>query len=833
MSRLQPLEFQQDHIAALVDRMMALKAQYDRLAGQVDAAADVRRNAACVLLQAPTGIGKTLMACDVLSQFSAQERVLWLWFAPFAGLVAQAQATIARQAPNLVRLSPEADRRLQTLVPGAIFVLTWQTVAARSRDSRIARTSGDAGVSMDDLMQLARQEGLRIGVVVDEAHHGFVRATQATQFFSQVIAPDYVLLMTATPRDQDVGRFSQLTGYRLGGPEEWATVSRSEGVDAELLKRSVKAARFIARNQDEAQLVAYEEVALRECAAMHRTIKQTLAHAGVDLVPLMLVQVPNGGEELRKARDYLVRQLGFAEEAVKAHTADEPDPNLAALADDPQVEVILFKMAIATGFDAPRAFTLAALRGARDEAFGVQVVGRIMRVHRLLQGRLKQLPPMLSFGYVFLANSEAQEGLVGAANLINQIPGHITSASPSTVITIVADEPQVQVVRPWESLSLFGRSQLPVGSTSPAAAAAAPAEQERPATEIPAPEQPPLFADLLAQGRTPEQALFSTQPGQRSVLVDALVLETQTSAKRYRRRAEVPSEFVTEALPERPEDFEERLVAHIDFRPVLGDRTARRSRLIQRTTDLFDGQDPDDQEVWGTLSPVAIAERARQLAFAFDDVDRREFLAALKARFRQTLLDQGHEPPDSPEELTRQLELVLVRNPGLIRAAYKRVRAAQVATRPVRLRDVLESDEPLPPSRRNAYGVFPPMGVEERAFAQLLDTAPEVTWWHRNPVRNPDSVALYSWAEGPGFFPDFLVGVEGRPAGEGPALTELKGPHLLEYDKAKAGAAHPIYGRVFMVGKTEAARDYRLWRLTTAGALVDDGPFEPHRLRYN
>lgn len=835
MSRLQPLPFQQDHVTALHERFRALKRQYDALAGQTAQIDEVRRNSACVLMQAPTGVGKTLMACEFMSRFSAEERILWLWFAPFSGLVTQADVTIARQAPELPRLNVGSDRRVQALSSGAVFVLTWQTVAARSRESRIARTSGDSGLALDDLIELARGEDLRIGVIVDEAHHGFVRAPQASQFFGDVIRPDYVLLMTATPRDSDVGRFSQATGYRLGTAEEWATVTRAEGVEAQLLKRSVKAARFIARNEDERQLIAYEELALNECAAMHNAIKRTLRESGVDLVPLMLVQVPNGGDELRKAREHLVQRLGFADAAVKAHTADEPDPHLAALADDPQVEVILFKMAIATGFDAPRAFTLAALRGTRDVDFGVQVVGRIMRVHRLLQGKRQQLPAMLSFGYVFLANSEAQEGLISAASQINAIPNHLASATPSTVITVVADDPVVQVVRPGQTLALFGAGGLPRSGgetpqrrhddaeSSPALSASADTRGED--------AQPALFGDLPAG--QPASSIFAQGPTDSSALTRAFELDAQQPPKRYSRKPQVPAQFVTEALPERPADFEDRLVAHIDFSPILGDRLRVRSRVTQRTTDLFDAGQIEDRDVWATVSPVAIAERARQLAFAFDDVDRREFLQALKARFRATLLEQGHELPPNEEDLTRQLELVLVRNPGLVRGAYKRVRAAQVLTQTVQLREVLESDLPLPPARRNAYGVFPPMREEERGFAEMLDTSDEVNWWHRNPVRNPDSIALYSWAEGPGFFPDFLIGVQGRPENEGPALTELKGPHLLEFDKLKAGAVHPRYGRVFMVGKQDAASDYRLWRLSNSGVLVDDGPFELQRLRYS
>ena len=92
----------------------------------------------------------------------------------------------------------------------------------------------------------------------------------------------------------------------LGTPDEWATITRQEGIQAGLLKHGVKTARFIAPNEDDSQLVNFEEVALTECAAMHRHIKQVLADTGVKLTPLMLVQVPNGGAAIEKSRQYLV-----------------------------------------------------------------------------------------------------------------------------------------------------------------------------------------------------------------------------------------------------------------------------------------------------------------------------------------------------------------------------------------------------------------------------------------------------------------------------------------------------------------------------------------------
>jgi len=54
-----------------------------------------------LLLEAPTGAGKTLIAGHIVERFSASETVVWFWFAPFKGLTGQTASTLRAELPGL------------------------------------------------------------------------------------------------------------------------------------------------------------------------------------------------------------------------------------------------------------------------------------------------------------------------------------------------------------------------------------------------------------------------------------------------------------------------------------------------------------------------------------------------------------------------------------------------------------------------------------------------------------------------------------------------------------------------------------------------------------
>lgn len=111
---------------------------------------------------------------------------------------------------------------------------------------------------------------------------------------------------------------------------------------------------------------------------------------GSGVKPLVLVQLPNDGEkasELDKTKlDHteriLAESFGITRENGKLAVwlSDDKTDNLEGIEDwSSAAEVLIFKQAIAIGWDCPRAQILVMFREIRSFTFSIQVIGRILR----------------------------------------------------------------------------------------------------------------------------------------------------------------------------------------------------------------------------------------------------------------------------------------------------------------------------------------------------------------------------------------------------------------------------------------------------------------------
>lgn len=749
-----------------------------------------------VLLEAPTGAGKTLVAGHIIEAFSAAESVIWFWFAPFKGVTGQTASTLRAELPGLRLRELSDDRQASVSRSGDVFVTTWQTVATKVKDSRNVNRPGEQDLTVEELVAAVRQRKLRIGVVVDEAHHGFFTSgaeTQAMRFFREVLRPEYTILVTATPDDADIKRFqASLGNTRLNR----ITISRREPVDEGLIKDGVKCVAYFAPSGQEA-LVDYEQVVLREGVALHKKLKDDLKKLGIDLTPLLLVQVDSKDKSVERAKERLLA-LGFTETQVAVHTAEEPDSGLLALANDEARQVLVFKMAVALGFDAPRASILVSMRAARDEDFGVQLIGRILRIHRRLQARAraKTLPVSLRYGYVLLAVADAQTGLDLAGQRINKLQTEYAKVSPTTAIVRMGGQAHVQVLGDDGQIRLLPVA-LPPGFPAPPSETLALGEVE----PAPAESYSGFTLELLTGGYTPQDLTPpDARPTQRTPLAPGLRTPRGWS---YILRPGVPRRFKTQIISPDSEVTEEECAQKfiLSSREILHAAFAN-VRLQKRTLELFTHQIELDFTN-AAMDPDHAARIAYKVLTNDESFDARELRRALLRKLKSTLAELEMDQADNEDQLSHMLNVILCARPDLLHAAQKAALAKHFEVEQTQegLPSALESESALPISRLNVYGVMPAgLNTWEQPFAELLDrdAVNIVQWWHRNPPRKPWSVQVVL-DNGRGFFPDFVIGVEGRRTEDGGLLADPKFAFEITQEKPKSYAQHPVYGRVLIL----------------------------------
>jgi len=822
-----PKGFQQAAIDSAVTVLSSCLSDAKKIKGTANEKASrelLFANRGCILIAAPTGTGKTLMAGNVIEQLALKHKIIWFWFAPFAGLIEQTIKAIRTECRNLRVKDPVMERTLENLRSGDIFVTTWQSVAVANLESRKIRQESETMMSLDTLIDQAKALGFHIGAIIDESHHSFRGQTQASTFFHDVLEPSVAILATATPKDHDIDDFTRRNGIKKLNK---ISIARSHGVDANLIKKGVKVAVFKAPQAGTEGLINFEQTAVRCGVAAHKRIKDQLAERQLSVIPLLLIQFD-------KDKDHIVgwlKDLGFSEDSIRVHTAKEPDKDLMTLAHDERVEVLLFKMAVATGFDAPRAFTLVSLRTSRDPDFGTQIVGRIMRVDRRLQP-IQDLPEALKYGFVFLAYNEAQAGLSTAANRINAIKDELAEITDNIAIVAVGNEEPI--AHPAE------KGQLPVYIPEPSTNTDTNTEnqtsQVNKATES-AEQQVLEGFGLVAQEWDKGEAAPAVVTGRRPPVQfggHSYSLSTELNFPRVFRRAIIAPDQ-TNLLAE--------VVSLFRFDDSLINVAQQSAmRILMEQTEIFGNSKDRPEEIQALLAQKEV-DRAAQLTLEFANkdglLDIRKLHEALENQLSIEFGKRGLVHLQTKEQLRAGVNKILALKKTSLKAAI-----IEATKRHVEVQDAdsipekISSDTQLAGSRLNVYGVYPSdLNPWERAFAEELDNdmSGAVLWWHRNPPRKPYSVGipLPGQEKQKNFFPDFIVGINGRTRGTGILLVETKRDLNDEGGNAQAKSQieHPEYKKVmmlywereerWMVVEYDAAQDKNvLDRVWTTGLMV-------------
>lgn len=380
-----------------------------------------------IVFEAPTGGGKTVMACQTLANLvdelkdrgdSRYQEVAFIWIAP-RKLHLQSYNSLKGAFSETRKLHPVMFDELEQsegIQPGEILFVNWESV---NKENNVMVRESESSASLYEIARRTQEESnLPIIVVIDEEHMFWSKTADKSAAVLERINPAVEIRISATPKTQK--------------PDEIVRVYRQDVIAAEMIKKEV------VLNPD-IELDFREERTLNQnlieaALAKRNQIAEAYKELNVDINPLLLIQLPNDTKEAMTADDqavaeqvktYLSAMRGITEEngLLAVWLANEKS-NLAGLErPNNMTQVLLFKEAIALGWDCPRAAVLLIFRKLQSDHFTIQTVGRILRMPEQ-----KHYPKeLLNTGYVYTDIAKDKIQIVAAdANYIlnNTITAH-------------------------------------------------------------------------------------------------------------------------------------------------------------------------------------------------------------------------------------------------------------------------------------------------------------------------------------------------------------------------------------------------------------------------
>lgn len=346
-----------------------------------------------IVFKAPTGSGKTVMASALLDDLKSELETkfmecAYIWIAPNK-LHIQSYMSFRNFFSETRSLRPvmfdDADVT-EGLRPGEVLFLNWESI---NKENAVIIRDNEQNRTLRQLTRRTKEKGLPILVVIDEEHMFAGKNAKKSEMVLKIIDPKIELRVSATPqtggcttvevpRDKVIAEEMIKKGIELN-PQVTGSFSMDLTMNIQLLEQALERRNNLAR--------AYHE------------------H---NINPLLLIQLPNDSKDtldteekslVQEIEQYLGTKHNItADNGKLAVWLSDRKDNVAGLEkSDNLAEVLLFKQAIALGWDCPRASVLLIFRDIKSKTFTAQTVGRILRMPQ----QQHYTNDALNYGYVF------------------------------------------------------------------------------------------------------------------------------------------------------------------------------------------------------------------------------------------------------------------------------------------------------------------------------------------------------------------------------------------------------------------------------------------------
>jgi type III restriction enzyme len=332
-----------------------------------------------IIFQSPTGSGKTFMMTQYIAQLVDEikdQDLCFLWLSPGKGsLHEQSFRSLKKEFdgfPVVYLLEEEFMGSRRTIDKNEVVVGNWEKLSnkdGKTSEWKSKLMKDKETVNFRELIENTRNAGTKIILIIDESHSRD-KAERAFELRNEIIKPDLTIEMSATPTSVEF--------------DEKVTVQPADVIEEGMIKKEIIVNKDIDKIGDDDS--TSQKLILGAAYHKRLEIKKEYEERGIDINPLVLVQIPNT-EAGKDKQDFIEEFLGEKginkdNHKLSVWTTEEKvnqEKELITKNDD-TVEFLIFKQAVDTGWDCPRAHILVGFREIQSMVFKIQVVGRIIRM---------------------------------------------------------------------------------------------------------------------------------------------------------------------------------------------------------------------------------------------------------------------------------------------------------------------------------------------------------------------------------------------------------------------------------------------------------------------
>jgi type III restriction enzyme len=364
-----------------------------------------------LVFKAPTGSGKTIMMVEFLKQLvddrEVRQSVSFIWTAP-RQLHIQSREKLENyfERSRALKCSFFEDLDDRKISENEILFFNWESI---NKTDNVYIRDNEQDFNLSKVLERTKEEGREIILIIDEAHHH--ATSEISQGLIRMIEPKLTIEVSATPIIKD--------------PDEMVSVPL-EAVKAEgMIKKAIilndKFVNLIERGKIVSSLSkSSDEIVIDAALIKREELIESYKKEKTNINPLVLIQLPDKIGQAEDEHKHLV--LRILKDRFKISTdngrlaiwlSGEHINKEEVEKSDSAVEVLIFKQAIALGWDCPRAQILVLFRQWHSPVFSIQTVGRIMRMPEPDKGYYKS--DVLNYSYVYtnLSDIEIKEDLAG------------------------------------------------------------------------------------------------------------------------------------------------------------------------------------------------------------------------------------------------------------------------------------------------------------------------------------------------------------------------------------------------------------------------------------